>query len=176
MSEHFTAWVKKAGYAASFFSLFLLVVIIAQVLLRVVFSESSIILEELQWHFYAVLFLIGLSYADLKGAHVRVDLLRGQFSERNKARVEFWGSLLLVYPFVLIVAYHSIPFFWDSLIRAERSLSPGGLPARWAIKAVLPSAFFLLLLSRTSVVLEAWAELSSTKEAAKASATKERSP
>lgn len=159
MPSSLTAWVKKAGLAASYFSLFLLIVIIIQVLLRVLFSGSSIILEELQWHFYAVLFLIGLSYADLKDAHVRVDIFRSHYSKQTKARFEFWGSLLFVYPFVLIVAYHSIPFFWDSFIRAERSLSPGGLPARWALKAVLPSAFLLLLISRTHILIEAWAVL-----------------
>lgn len=163
MKSSLTAWVRKAGLAASYFSLFLLVVIIAQVILRVVFSGSSIILEELQWHFYAVLFLIGLSYADLVDAHVRVDIFRSQYSERNKAKVEFWGSLILVYPFIFIVAYHSIPFFWDSFIRAERSLSPGGLPARWALKAILPSAFILLLLSRTTVLLNAWKALKQSK-------------
>ena len=55
-------------------------------LLRYGFSIGSIWMQdaELEWHIMVPICLFGMSYALLKGEHVRVDVLFQSFSPKNK--------------------------------------------------------------------------------------------
>ena len=121
----------------------LLAVIIANVVLRYVFSQGMIEFEELQWHLYAAGFLLAYGYAAVKDDHVRVDLLHARFSPRGKAWVDLLGSLLLLLPFAAFTAWSAWDFVAESWAMDESSSMPSGLPARWIIKFVL---FFALSL------------------------------
>ena len=67
--SRFSLWVDRSitrlGNALSWIWLVLLTVIVTNVTMRYLFEMGSIELEELQWHLYAVGFLMGLSYACL---------------------------------------------------------------------------------------------------------------
>ncbi|MBM4206178.1 MAG: TRAP transporter small permease subunit, partial [Gammaproteobacteria bacterium] len=135
--------------------LLLLAVIMVNVILRYFFSEGRIELEELQWHLYSVGFLLGMSYAYQADVHVRVDVLHERWSPRTQAWIELYGSLLLLIPLIALVVIYGIPFVQSSFAVNEVSSSPGGLPLRYLIKAVLPIGFLLLgfaVLSRLSRV------------------------
>jgi TRAP-type mannitol/chloroaromatic compound transport system permease small subunit len=54
------------------------------------------------------------------------------------------------------VLIYSVPFVASSYAGAEVSASPGGLPLRWLIKAVLPVAFFLLLMTVIARMIRVW--------------------
>jgi len=138
------AVVRSAGNAVSWIWVGLLGVIVLNVVLRYAFSSGRIELEELQWHLYAVGFLIGLSYCIPSDSHIRVDFLRERLRPRTRAWIELYGLLLLVLPFVLLVTLSAGPFVAESWRTGEVSASPGGLPGRWAIKAVLPLATALV--------------------------------
>ncbi len=139
----FFAWTNVA----------LIGVIILQVVLRKVFSNGQIALEELQWHLYATAVMFGTAYAQVTNLHVRVDLFYHKFSERTKAVVDLLGLLLLAIPFVVVVILHSYDFAYESWRVNESSASPSGLPFRWLIKSVIPLSFALLLLSMFTKVL-----------------------
>ncbi|WP_083439944.1 TRAP transporter small permease subunit [Vibrio hepatarius] len=139
----FFAWTNVA----------LIGVIILQVVLRKVFSNGQIALEELQWHLYATAVMFGTAYAQVTNLHVRVDLFYHKFSERTKAVVDLFGLLLLAIPFVVVVILHSYDFAYESWRVNESSASPSGLPFRWLIKSVIPLSFALLLLSMFAKVL-----------------------
>ena len=53
----------------------LVAVIILNVILRYIFKSGMIELEELQWHLYAIGWLVGLSSTYIVDQHVRVDVL-----------------------------------------------------------------------------------------------------
>ncbi|UAB68915.1 TRAP transporter small permease subunit [Vibrio sp. SCSIO 43132] len=131
----------------------LVAVIIIQVVLRKVFSNGQIALEELQWHLYATAVMFGTAYAQVTNLHVRVDLFYHKFSERRKALVDFFGLTFLAIPFVIIVILHSYDFAYESWRVNESSASPSGLPYRWLIKSVIPLSFSLLLLSMLARLL-----------------------
>lgn len=148
---------KSISKISNFFawsSLALILAILSQVLLRLLFNKGGIALEELQWHFYAILIMIGLSYADQNGSHVRVDIWQQNFRPQTKKWIEVVGILFLVFPFLIFMFLHSLPFWWDSFIRNESSLSPSGLPFRWIIKAFLPFGLAMLFLSNLSRLLK----------------------
>lgn len=153
LSARIDAMVRAIGDTASWVWLALLVTIVANVLLRYVFGEGRIEFEELQWHLYAVGFLVGLAYGVESDDHVRVDFLRAKLSLRMQAWIELYGMLLLLLPFVALVLYFSVPFIQWSWAHAEVSQAPGGLPFRWLIKSVLFAGFALLGLSVFSRML-----------------------
>jgi len=128
----------------------LLIVIVTNVVMRYLFGEGRIEFEEIQWHIYSAGFLMGLSYTYTADDHVRVDIFRERMSFVAQAWIEFYGTLLLLVPFLLLVIIYSIPFVWYSLQMQEVSEAPGGLPFRWMVKSFLLLGFLFLLLSAIS--------------------------
>ncbi|CAE6936792.1 TRAP transporter small permease subunit [Vibrio sp. B1FLJ16] len=145
--------VISASKALAWANLALVVVIITQVVLRKVFSNGQIALEELQWHLYATAVMFGTAYAQVTNLHVRVDLFYHKFSARKKALVDILGILFLAMPFVVVVILHSYDFAYEAWRVNESSASPSGLPYRWMIKSVIPLSFSLLLLSMLAKLL-----------------------
>lgn len=148
--------LEKVGEWISWLWLLLLLVIVGNVTLRYVFGEGSIELEEIQWHLYSLGFLVGLSYAFQSDAHIRVDVLSQRWPARWRAWLELYGLLLALLPFIVLVLWYSVPFVLASWQASEVSPSPGGLPARWLIKAALPLGFLLLLLATLSRLSRVW--------------------
>lgn len=144
LSRRIDAWVRRIGRAASWLWAVLLFVVVLNVLLRYAFGEGRIEFEEIQWHLYATGFLVALGYTLQSDDHIRVDFLRTRFSPRLQAWIELYGTLLLLLPFVALVLVYSAPFIASSFAQAEVSAAPGGLPFRWAIKAMLFVGFALL--------------------------------
>jgi len=135
----------RLGELSAWLWLALLVVIVGNVVLRYALGEGRIELEELQWHLYSIAFLIGLAHAFVHDDHIRVDVLYERLSLPMRAWIELYGIVLLLLPFIALVLIYSFPFVLASWRAGEVSQAPGGLPLRWAIKAVLPLSFALLL-------------------------------
>ena len=89
----------------NFFWLAFLVVIaeFQIVVLRFVFSYEQTLMSDLVRFWYGSLFLFGSYYTLIKDGHVRVDVLYTNFSEKNKARVNLFGSLFLGIPLCLTI-------------------------------------------------------------------------
>jgi TRAP-type mannitol/chloroaromatic compound transport system permease small subunit len=146
-------FIRSIGDAASWIWLALLAVVVLNVVLRYAFGEGRIEFEELQWHLYALGFLVALGYALESDAHIRVDVLSSRLSPRLQAWIELYGILLLLLPFVALVLAYSLPFVAHSFSQAEVSAAPGGLPYRFAIKAALSLGFALLGVAALSRLL-----------------------
>ena len=93
--------------ALNFYWLAFLVVIaeFQIVILRFVFSYEQTLMSDLVRFWYGSLFLFGSYYTLIKDGHVRVDVLYTNFSEKNKARVNLFGSLILGIPLCLTVFF-----------------------------------------------------------------------
>jgi TRAP-type mannitol/chloroaromatic compound transport system permease small subunit len=145
--------VKKICSTFSWVWLILVLVIVTNVILRYFFGLGRVELVELQWHLYASGFLIGFSYCLVYDDHVRVDFLHDRFKLKTQIWFELFGSLFLLFPFILVVLYYGIPYVSYSWGLSEVSDAPGGLPARWLIKSFLVSGFALLFISALSRLL-----------------------
>jgi TRAP-type mannitol/chloroaromatic compound transport system permease small subunit len=137
----------------------LVLLVLLHVVLRYIFGLNLIELEELHWHVYAAAFLLAYGYAYARDEHVRVDLLWAGWSRRTRAMIEIAGVTCLLLPFLLILAWYGIDFFWQSWAVGERSEMPGGLPGRYVLKLVLLAGLVLLMLQAISVALRAWLSL-----------------
>lgn len=140
-------FVLTVGNVLSWLSLVLIFIIMAQVISRYAFNANFIALEELQWHLYAVVMMVGLSYAMVNHSHVRVDIFRAGFSEKTQRKIETLGILFLMLPFIYIVIDYGLDLAIEAYRVGERSDAIEGLPHRWIIKAVMPLSFFLLFLA-----------------------------
>lgn len=154
--------------------LILLVMIMAyNVVARYAFSGSSLGLEELSWHMYSAIFLLGIPFALKTGSHVRVDLLYDKFSPKKQALIDLVGCVIFLLPTCLIVIWagwvftaasynlgaqpESLSGFFQQLVGTgigEKSQDPGGLLNRWIIKGIIPLSFFFLLLSSISFFIQ----------------------
>ncbi len=143
-------FILGVGSVLSWGAVILIAVIILQVVLRYGFRHGLVVLEEAQWHLYAVGVMFGLSFAQVKDSHIRVDILHMRFSERTQRIFEILGIVFLLLPFCWVVFDSSIDFLADSWRVNERSDAPLGLCCRWGIKAVIPISISLLALSAIS--------------------------
>lgn len=114
------------------------------VVARYVFRDVSIGMQEMEWHLYSVVFLLGIPYALRTDGHVRVDVLYTHWSDHTKAWINLLGALIFVIPFAYLIGTYGYSFAVDSFQMGEGSGDPGGLPYRWIIKSLIPfSAFFI---------------------------------
>ena len=150
LSHRIESALSRLSAGVSWIWLVLLSVIVVNVISRYVFGQGRIEFEELQWHLYAVGFLMGIVAGVGSDAHVRVDVIRERISPRMQGWIELYGLLLLLLPFTALIVVFGVPFAWESWRSSEVSASPGGLPYRWFIKSALPLGFILLAVSAIS--------------------------
>ena len=106
--------ISKTGKISSWFSLALVLLISTDVLLRYVFNFSTAALYEMEWHLFAIIFLLASPYTLQKNKHVRVDVFYNNFSKRKKNIVDLIGNIIFLIPFSFIIFYTSLPFVEDS--------------------------------------------------------------
>ena len=158
-SDFVDAIIKNIGLVLMWANCVVIALIILQVILRYGFGHGLVILEELQWHFYAVAFMFGLSYAVMTDTHVGMDLVYDKLSPKWQCRWDILGILFLLLPFAALVCYQSLDFVYEAWRLNERSVAPQGLPWRWAIKAVMPTSFGLVVLASISRLIRTFATL-----------------
>ena len=141
------------GWVASILFLLLLANVVYDVVMRYVFNDVSIAFQEMEWHLFSAVFLIGVPYAIKAGGHVRVDLFYERLSNRAQAIIDCLGTLIFLLPFSLLVAYYGIDFAKESYALGETSGDPGGLPYRWIIKAMIPLSFLFMAISGIGLLL-----------------------
>lgn len=135
-------WV---GYLCMVVMALMIVDVFFNVVARYLFKYGNVGLQELEWHFFAIIFLLGMNYALKEDAHVRVDIFYAKFSPRKKALVNMIGTVIFIVPFALLVSNLSLGFVEEAYSSNEGSADPGGLPYRWVIKFFIPFSFYLLL-------------------------------
>jgi len=144
-ADFIDAIIRGVGHFFMWTNIILIVVIILQVVLRYGFGHGLVLLEELQWHLYALGIMFGASYAMMMDSHIRVDIVHARLSPKWKSRWDLFGIVFLLLPFAIMVFHQSLDFVYESWRVNERSDAPLGLPWRWAIKGIIPITFGLLI-------------------------------
>ncbi len=122
-------------------------------IVRKAFNYSSNAFLEIQWYLFAAVFLLAAGYTMLRQEHVKIDVILHRFSRRTQIKVEIFGIVAFLFPFVFAV----IDLVWPLVVRAyvtgEMSSNAGGL-IRWPVFAMLPAGFALLGLQGLSEVIK----------------------
>ncbi len=143
-----------SGRIAAWLVLLLVSVVVYDVLNRVIFRNGSVALQELEWHLFAIIFLVGSAYTLKHNAHVRLELFYQHFSIRTRAWIDLLGTLFFLLPLCLVIISSAWPFIYNAYHFGEGSPDPGGLPYRFLIKSVIPLGFLLLLLQGVAMIAQ----------------------
>jgi TRAP-type mannitol/chloroaromatic compound transport system permease small subunit len=144
----------KLGSIISWITVLLVLVVCYDVFTRYFLNISSVAVQELEWHLFAALFLMGAAHTLKNDGHVRVDLFYSKLKPKGKAAINIIGTVLFLIPFCLLVIFSSKNFVLNSFNLKEISPDPGGLPARYILKAVLPVSFFFVLIQSLSLLFK----------------------
>lgn len=142
------------GRVVAWVTLGLVAVVFVDVVMRYLFRTSFVFTQELEWHLFAFVFLLGGGYTLLHDAHVRVDILYQRFGDRARAWVNLVGVLLFLTPGCLLVIITSWKFVIKAWAILEGSPDPGGIPLRFLVKGCIPVGFVLILLQGWSLGIQ----------------------
>lgn len=143
------------GKLAAWLVLALVLLICYDVTMRYLFQQGSVALQELEWHLFALIFLLGTAYTYKHDAHVRVDLIYNSrfVTDVQRAWINILGIILFLLPFCALILVTSEPFVENAFNYMEGSPDPGGLPYRFILKGSLLVAFALLVLQGIAELL-----------------------
>jgi len=140
----------KIGYLVGWITTVMVLIVFYDTVMRYAFHKGNVALQELEWHLFAVVFLLGAAYTLKEDGHVRVDIIFVNLSEKAKAWIDFLGIFIFLIPFSVIVIMSTKGFVMNSWAVREVSPDPGGLPARYLLKTMIPLGFSLLIVQGLS--------------------------
>jgi TRAP-type mannitol/chloroaromatic compound transport system permease small subunit len=143
------------GRAAAWAALFIVLMQFAVVVLRYAFGIGSIWLSESIVYGHASLFMLAAAWTLRENGHVRVDVFYSEASARTKALIDLVGALLLLIPFMLVLAAFAVPYVARSWAILERSRETSGLPLVFLLKTLIPAFAVLFALQGVSQAIRA---------------------
>lgn len=168
--EPVASFIERISEGVGRLSAWLVVVMVLlvcyDVTMRYLFQDGSVALQELEWHLFALIFLLGGAYTLKHDEHVRVDIFyqANWMTPQRRALVDLLGCLFMLLPFCGLMIYSSIPFVEAAYNWGESSPDPGGLPYRWLLKAVIPFGFVLLALQGVAMMVRCLRTLTDREE------------
>ncbi len=120
---------------------------------RKAFDTSSNAFLEIQWYLFAAVFLLASGYTMLRQEHVKIDVILHRFSRPTQVKVEIFGIVCFLFPFVFAVIDLVFPLVVRAYTSGEMSSNAGGL-IRWPVFALVPLGFTLLGLQGISELIK----------------------
>lgn len=156
VSSKIDGFTEFIGKCTSWLVITLVLLVGYDVSMRYLFRSGSIGIQELEWHLFSIIFLIGAAYTLKYDEHVRLDILYKSklLTDRHRAWIDAFGSIFILIPFCLLIIISAWPFVSQAYIHNEASPDPGGLPLRWLIKCMIPAGFFLILIQGISETIK----------------------
>ncbi|MFH2059911.1 MAG: TRAP transporter small permease subunit [Pseudomonadota bacterium] len=152
--ERFVGFVDslsdKIGHLVGWMTTLMVLVVFFDTVMRYAFNQGNVALQELEWHLFSIVFLIGAAYTLKDDGHVRVDILYVNLSKKTKAWIDFLGVFFFLIPFSVMVILSTKGFIMNSWAVKEVSPDPGGLQAYYIIKSMIPLGFSLLIVQGLS--------------------------
>ncbi|GBC63344.1 C4-dicarboxylate ABC transporter permease [Desulfonema ishimotonii] len=146
-------WV---GRGVSWGTFIVVLVVFSDVVMRYAFNISYVFVQELEWHLFAFIFLMGAGSTLLKDGHVRVDIIYQRLSPGAQAWVNLIGVLFFLIPGCCLIIATSGKFVYSAWRVMEGSPDPGGIPYRYLLKACIPAGFILVLLQGISLGIKSF--------------------
>jgi len=136
--HYIDAFTDRCGRLLAWLALGMALLMALIVIMRYGFNTGSIMAQESVTYMHASLFMLGGAYALKSGAHVRVDIFYRNFSPRAKAWVNSLGGILFLMPLCAFICFSSWNYVQESWAIREASPEPGGIPAVFLLKSLIP--------------------------------------
>lgn len=140
--DRITRWASRL---ASALLLALVALVFFNVFGRYVIGGTPVWAQELEWHLMAPIALLGITVLMLENGHVRVDMIFDRLTPRAQHALDLFSMLCGAVIALLFIKY-SLGFVDSAWSIREGSPDPGGLPARYVVKAMIPVGFGLFAL------------------------------
>lgn len=147
LEKGFDKFANIIGNITAFVLVLMILNVFYDVIMRYFFQAGNIAFQEMEWHLFSVVILLGVSYTLKEDGHVRVDLIYDRLTDKKKALINMIGVFTFVLPLSLLIVTGSIEFVKEAYEFNEISGDPGGLTHRWIIKAMIPLSFALLIVT-----------------------------
>lgn len=134
---------RLAGLGAGLILLAMVLMIGREAIGRYFFSAPTDWVVELSGYLLVGIVFMAGGFILQEGAHLRVDILYGRFTRRNRAWVDLLGYLLAL-PFLVLLEWQSAQLAWKAFSSGERSMI-----MRWPLylpELFVPLGVALLLL------------------------------
>lgn len=141
------------GRAIAWLTLGMVIVTFTVVVLRYLFNTGWIAMQESITYMHALVFMLGAAYTLRHDGHVRVDIFYQRFGPKGRAWVDLLGTLFLLLPVTLFIAWISWEYVATAWELKEGSREAGGLPGVYLLKTAIPLMAMLLVLQGLSLAL-----------------------
>jgi TRAP-type mannitol/chloroaromatic compound transport system permease small subunit len=145
---------RSVGNAVAYTSLVMALVTTTVVVLRYGFGQGAIAAQESVLYLHGTLFMLGAAPTLLEDKHVRVDVFYRNFSARKKHWVNTLGHTLFTLPVCTLIVIISWGYVTESWMILESSPEPGGIPAVFLLKTLIPAMAMMLGLQALSHIIQ----------------------
>lgn len=136
--HYLDAFTDRCGRLLAWLALAMALLTAFIVVKRYGFNSGSILAQESVTYMHGTLFMLGAAYALKSGAHVRVDIFYRDMSQRSRAWVNSLGGIVFLMPLCAFILFSSWNYVSESWIIRESSPEPGGIPAVFLLKSLIP--------------------------------------
>lgn len=176
--RHFALSIERfntaIGTSLSWLILLMAAIVTLIVVMRSIFDLGWVALQESVTYMHASTFMLSLAYTAHQNGHVRVDIFYRKMSDEAKAWVDACGAVVFLLPFSVFLGLISWQFVVEAWAIHESSINPGGIPAVYALKTLMPITSALLVLRALGEIASQLVYLASlTQTAATTEATEQ---
>jgi TRAP-type mannitol/chloroaromatic compound transport system permease small subunit len=130
---------ERIGRAVCWLALGMVLVQVAVVLMRYVFGQGSVMMQEAIIDMHAALFMLGAGYTLRHDGHVRCDLFYRDLSPSRRAWVDLLGVVLFLLPMCMVIFWVAMPYVINAWSILEGSPEGSlGLPGVFLLKTLIP--------------------------------------
>ena len=135
---------ERVGKLLSYFLFLFFALLFMEVILRYFFNSPTVWANELAQMLFGAYAILAGGYIMLTGGHVNVDILYSRLSQKTRAGLDIFTSVLF-FLFCGMLLIYGGSLAWDSLSRFEHSQSAWN-PPLYPAKLMIPLAALLLML------------------------------
>ena len=139
------ALIDWQGKISSFLIYPLVGIVLYEVIMRYVFNAPTIWGFEATGFVYGMHFMLGLSFMERYGGHVRVDILSARLPEKGQAALGALTYLMIFLPVYSIMTWAAFRFAYTATMNHELN-STSWAPPIWPFKIIMAICFLFLAL------------------------------
>jgi TRAP-type mannitol/chloroaromatic compound transport system permease small subunit len=145
-----TEWI---GRSVAWLILAAVMVSAVNAVVRKAFNMSSNAWLELQWYLFGAAFMLAASYTLKHNEHIRIDIFYSSRTRRTQHWIDLLGHIFFLMPFVILMAWMTVPYTLQAWRSGQISTNAGGLII-WPARAFLAAGFILLVFQGLSEIIK----------------------
>lgn len=147
------ALIDWQGKISSFVIYPLVGIVLYEVIMRYVFNAPTVWGFEATGFAYGVHFMLGLSFMERYGGHVRVDIISSRLPERAQAGLGALTYAVIFVPVYSIMTWAAFRYAYTATVTNELN-STSWAPPIWPFKIMMAVCFLFLTLQGVATLLK----------------------